>query len=114
VFALALIIHPDDSKIDPHVSCAACEAVCCRLTVVLGAADCIPDHLVSHGSNGVDTMAHGPDGWCAGLDHVNKRCGIYTDRPAVCRKFAMGGGYCRLERQKFARSSHPGIPLKVA
>jgi uncharacterized protein len=112
--ALALCIHPDDSKIDRSVSCASCEAVCCRLTVVLEATDRIPAHLVEHGSNGVDTMAHGADGWCVALDRVNKCCGIYAQRPSVCRKFAMGGGYCRLEREKFLLSRHPGIPLRVA
>lgn len=111
---MALDIHPDDSKIDRGVSCASCEAVCCRLTVVLEAGDRVPDHLVARGSNGVDTMAHGRDGWCAALDRVNKCCGIYADRPSVCRKFAMGGGYCRLEREKFLHGRHPGIPLRVA
>ena len=86
-----------------------CEAVCCRLTVVLDSADCIPDHLVALGPKGLRTMAHGADGWCAALDRVNKCCGIYAQRPSVCRKFAMGGGYCRLEREKFALSGHPGI-----
>lgn len=104
-------IHPDDSKIDPGVSCSSCQAVCCRLTVVLAADDQIAEHLISRGENGVATMAHGNDGWCVALDRVNMCCSIYEQRPSVCRKFAMGGGYCRLEREKFAKS---GIPLLVA
>jgi uncharacterized protein len=108
---MALHIHPDDSKIDPTVSCSDCEAVCCRLTVVLGADDRVADNLVAHGENGVDTMAHGEDGWCIALDRVNKCCSIYDQRPAVCRKFAMGGGYCRLERENFLIAR---IPLRVA
>lgn len=107
---MALGILPDDSKIDPSVTCTACEAVCCRLTVVIEASDRVPEHLIAHGLNGVDTMAHGSDGWCLALDHANRRCGIYATRPSVCRKFAMGGGYCRFERAKFASS---GLSLRV-
>lgn len=106
---MALQIHRDDSRIDPTVSCANCEAVCCRLTVVLEPDDRIPAHLVALGPRGMRTMAHGADGWCAALDRVNKRCGIYAQRPSVCRKFAMGGGYCRFEREKFALGGIPAI-----
>lgn len=108
---MALDIHPDDSKIDPKVSCAHCDAVCCRLTVVLDDADQVAEHLVIRGGNGVTTMAHGTDGWCIALDRDNKCCSIYSTRPAVCRKFAMGGGYCRLEREIFAQA---GLSLRVA
>lgn len=104
-------IHPDDSKIDPNVSCSNCQAVCCRLTVVISADDQIAEHLIVRGDNGVDTLARGSDGWCLSLDRVNMRCSIYEQRPAVCRKFVMGAGYCRLEREKFDAS---GIPLRVA
>lgn len=106
---MAIDIHPDDSKIDPNVSCSRCEAVCCRLTVVLSEKDQIEEHLIARGDNGVDTMAHGADGWCVALDRVEKCCSIYAHRPEVCRRFAMGGGYCRLEREKFARSDIPLI-----
>ncbi|HPN79457.1 YkgJ family cysteine cluster protein [Dokdonella sp.] len=108
---MALGIHLDDSKIDPNVSCSSCEAVCCRLTVVLEASDEVPEHLVAHGENGVDTMAHDKDGWCSALDRSRQCCSIYGQRPSVCRRFAMGGGYCRLEREIFARG---GLTLRVA
>jgi len=108
---MALRIHPDDSKIDPTVSCSNCEAVCCRLTVVIDDSDQVAEHLIVRGENGVDTMAHGKDGWCIALDRRNKCCSIYSSRPSVCRKFAMGGGYCRFEREKFA---HAGLSLRVA
>lgn len=108
---MALNIHPDDSKIDPHVSCSNCAAVCCRLTVVLDKADRVPGHLIAHEDNGIDTMARGVDGWCIALDRATMSCGIYVQRPAVCRRFTMGGGYCRLEREKFANS---GLSLVIA
>lgn len=108
---MALDIHPDDSKIDPSVLCSNCEAVCCRLTVVLDKSDRIPEHLVTHGDNGIDTMARGDDGWCIALDRSTMSCSIYEQRPSVCRRFVMGAGYCRLERAKYAGR---GIPLRVA
>ncbi|MEO7936592.1 MAG: YkgJ family cysteine cluster protein [Dokdonella sp.] len=108
---MALDIHPDDSKTDPTVSCSNCDAVCCRLTVVVEATDQIAEHLVVRGDNGVVTMAQGSDGWCIALDRVNRSCSIYTERPSVCRRFVMGAGYCRLERAKYAAI---GIPLRVA
>lgn len=104
-------IHPDDSKIDPGVSCSNCQAVCCRLTVVLTADDQIAEHQVARADNGVATMAQGSDGWCVALDRATMSCSIYEQRPSVCRKFVMGAGYCRLEREKFAQS---GTPLRVA
>ena len=111
---MALDIHPDDSKVDPRVSCANCKAVCCRLTVVLDAADRIPEHMIAHGENGVKTMARGVDGWCIALDRGTHRCSIHGTRPRVCRRFAMGGGYCRLERDIFARALAAGrIPLRL-
>ncbi|MGB0132300.1 YkgJ family cysteine cluster protein [Dokdonella sp.] len=108
---MAFDIHPDDTKIDPRVSCSDCEAVCCRLTVVLDAKDEIAEHLIVRGANGVNVMAHAEDGWCIALDRANKCCSIYAQRPLVCRRFAMGGGYCRFEREKFAAAQ---IPLRVA
>jgi Fe-S-cluster containining protein len=47
-------------------------------------------------------MAHGADGWCIALDRARMCCGIYAARPAICRKFAMGGAYCRDERERYA------------
>lgn len=108
---MAFQIHPDDSKTDPAVSCSNCEAVCCRLTVVLEAGDEVAEHMIVHSANGVEMMARADDGWCVALDRTHKCCSIYAQRPMVCRRFAMGGGYCRLERQKFSESR---IPLRVA
>lgn len=104
-------IHPDDSKTDPSVSCSRCQAVCCRLTVVLAEDDQVAEHLIERAENGVNTLARGSDGWCVALDRVNMCCSIYEQRPSVCRKFVMGAGYCRLEREKFSQSA---IPLRVA
>jgi len=66
------------------------------LTVVLDASSGhIPPHLTTTLSDGVRVMAKAADGWCVALDRVNRNCGIYDSRPTVCRKFVMGGAYCR-------------------
>lgn len=101
-------VEPD---IDLQVSCGNCDAVCCRLTVVVMPDDRVPRHLVERGEHGVDTMARGEDGWCAALDPVAMCCGIYEQRPSVCRKFAMGSAYCRDERERYR--SHYSIPMQL-
>jgi Fe-S-cluster containining protein len=88
-------------SIDPAVQCTDCEAVCCRLTVMLLPGDRVPAWLVVRDEHGAETLAKEEDGWCAALDPNSFRCTIYADRPAVCRKFAMGGPSCRDERRKW-------------
>jgi len=85
------------------VHCSACQAVCCRLTVVLEEGDNIPDHLTTQRPEGYRVMAHGEDGWCVAMDRTHMNCGIYENRPAVCRRFYMGGPYCRAIRADFAK-----------
>lgn len=108
---MALNIQPDDSRHDPTVSCSDCQAVCCRLTVVLDESDRVDEGLVTRTASGTTVMAHAADGWCIALDRVRMCCSIYSQRPAACRRFSMGGGYCRLEREKFRNAR---IPLRVA
>lgn len=88
--------------IDPTVSCDRCEAVCCRLTVVLMPEDRVPRWLVHEDERGFQTLAKGDEGWCAALDPLDFRCTIYEQRPAICRKFAMGSPSCRFERAGWA------------
>jgi len=94
------------------IHCSDCDAVCCRLTVVVMPGDDVPEHMVDHSENGPDVMARGEDGWCVALDRRHMRCGIYRNRPDVCRRFAMGGPYCAAVREDYAREPAPGaIPL---
>jgi len=104
---------PFAEAIDPSVSCSRCDAVCCRLTVVVMPEDDVPRHLVDSSVNGIDVMARGEDGWCIALDHSNMSCGIYSQRPGVCRKFAMGGPYCRSERANYLEETARAIPIRV-
>lgn len=94
--------HRYDGRVDPRVSCDRCEAVCCRLTVVLMPEDRVPRWLVHEDRRGFQTLAKGEEGWCAALDPLDFRCTIYEDRPTICRKFAMGSPSCRHERSAWA------------
>jgi Fe-S-cluster containining protein len=106
-------ISDDDSRIDPDISCSACDAVCCRLTVVVMPDDVVPRHLVERTSQGLDVMARDEEGWCVAVDHRHMCCSIYDQRPAICRKFAMGSAYCRSERKLYREQVARGIPLTM-
>jgi uncharacterized protein len=96
------------------IHCSRCDAVCCRLTVVVVPGDKVPAHLVVHSDTGPDVMARGEDGWCVALDRGRMRCGIYPVRPGVCRRFAMAGPYCAALREDWARGPAPvTIPLAL-
>jgi Fe-S-cluster containining protein len=103
----------DDTRVDPTVSCSSCDAVCCRLTVVVMPEDRVPRHLVERTAQGLDVMARDEEGWCVAIDHRHMHCGIYEQRPGICRKFAMGSAYCRDERQTYRDQMARGIPLTV-
>lgn len=76
------------------VHCSRCDALCCRLTVVVFEEDDVPAPLTERTAQGVRVMARGADGRCVALDAATSRCGIYADRPSQCRRFAMAGPYC--------------------
>jgi len=103
----------DDGRIDPEISCSRCDAVCCRLTVLVMPEDDVPRHLVDRTAEGLEVMARDDEGWCVAIDHQHMRCGIYARRPGICRKFAMGGAYCRDEREAYRDQLARGIPLTV-
>lgn len=96
---------------DRSVSCSACEAVCCRLTVVLAPPDDVPREYVVY-ERGLAIMARGEDGWCLALDREHRCCGIYDQRPSACRRFVMGGAYCQAERAEYAAGVRR-IPIAV-
>jgi len=108
--SLALSSVPDEA----NVSCSRCDAVCCRLTVVLMPEDRdVPRHLIVRNAQGVEVMARDEDGWCAAVDPQRLCCSIYADRPAICRKFAMGGPYCLDIRATYRDQRLRGIPLTL-
>lgn len=104
-----------DERIDPSVQCTSCDAVCCRLTVVLMPEDRIPPRFTTLDPGGLEVMAHGDDGWCVCLDRVSMNCSIYESRPTICRTFAMGSAYCREEREAYANppADLDGLSLRL-
>lgn len=95
------------------VDCATCDAVCCRLTVVLSPDDGVPEHLTDYTEAGLHVMARDEDGWCVAVDSARMCCSIYETRPAICRKFAMAGPYCRDIRDEYTRLYERDIPLTL-
>lgn len=102
-----------ESSQDTAVSCTNCDAVCCRLTVVLMPDDAIPLHLTEVTAKGLAIMARDEDGWCVAIDQARMCCSIYDSRPAICRAFSMGGPYCRDIRETYSDQRARGIPLTM-
>lgn len=102
---MPLEIRADDELIDPTVHCSECEAVCCRLRVIVGPEDPAPPALLTRNEEGLDEMARAADGWCVALERSAMRCGIYAARPDDCRRFTMGAGHCRAIREDYRRQS---------
>ena len=93
--------------------CARCDAVCCRLTVVVQPEDGIAEHLTTLGDRGLRVMARDEEGWCVAVDSAHMRCSIYDARPEVCRRFTMGGPYCEAVREDYTRGGHRPIELSL-
>ncbi|WP_300614853.1 YkgJ family cysteine cluster protein [Dokdonella sp.] len=92
--------------VDDDVHCARCEAVCCRLPVLLMPDDDVPPWLTGVDEHGLEHMIRREDGWCAALDRDTMRCTIYERRPWICGEFAMGGSDCRAERADWRGDAH--------
>lgn len=90
--------HAGAADIDTAVTCASCEACCCRLQVLLMAGDDVPDQLIEYDQWNAAAMHRLADGWCAALSRDTLLCTIYQRRPAVCREYAAGGSDCIIER----------------
>lgn len=93
--------------------CSTCDAVCCRLMVFLEPEDDVPAHFITQDPKGHRVMAHGEDGWCVAMDRVRMCCCIYENRPAVCRRFVMGGSYCNAIRTDYTKQRARAIKIVV-
>lgn len=89
--------------------CSRCDALCCRLTVVLQPEERMPSHLTEE-RGGQRVMARDEEGWCVAVDAAHMRCSIYASRPQVCRRFAMAGPYCLEVRDDHLERLRQGIP----
>ncbi len=83
---------------DAEVTCANCEACCCRLEVLLITETGVPEACIETNEWGGRRMARLDDGWCPALDRNTMLCTIYEQRPWVCREFVMGAYECLSER----------------
>jgi Fe-S-cluster containining protein len=92
------IDHSRGEPATPRITCATCEACCCRLEVLLDDARGIPHQLTEVDRWGGLVMRRLADGWCAALDRNTLRCTIYAQRSRACRDYAMGGDDCLVER----------------
>ncbi|QSX77868.1 YkgJ family cysteine cluster protein [Agrilutibacter solisilvae] len=102
-----------DGALATQVECGTCDAVCCRLPVVLMPDDDVAGHLATRTAEGLRVMARDEDGWCVALDSAHMRCSIYASRPAICRSFRMGGAHCLDVRADYADHRARGIPLTL-
>ena len=83
---------------DAEVTCANCEACCCRLEVLLITDTGVPETYIETDRWGGRRMARLDDGWCSALDRNTMLCMIYERRPWVCREFETGSFECLAER----------------
>jgi uncharacterized protein len=107
---MGLELRDDDRLIDLKIHCNDCEAVCCRMQVIIEPKDKVPQGMSGPNADGLKIMMQGGDGWCIALDRKTKRCGIYELRPDSCRRFTMGAGYCRSVREKYYKHTARIIP----
>ncbi|GAA5077290.1 YkgJ family cysteine cluster protein [Lysobacter panacisoli] len=106
-------MKPGSRYLKGAAKCTECDAVCCRLTVVLQPEDRVPSHLTTRTPENLLVMAHDEDGWCVAMDGARMNCGIYETRPAVCRRFVMNGPYCRAIRIDYADECARAIELTL-
>lgn len=79
---------------DKKITCANCEAICCRMEVMIITDTGVPDRYIKTDQWGSETMDRLDDGWCSALDRNTMMCSIYENRPLICREFAMGEDEC--------------------
>lgn len=89
---------PTDEVSAAAVTCASCQACCCRLEVLIISDTGVPERYITHDKWGAETLLRLDDGWCAALDRETFLCTIYEQRPWICREFEMGSYECRDER----------------
>lgn len=86
--------NEDEFLSDPMLTCADCDAACCRLDAMLFGDPEVPEQFVAVDAQGRRSMARLKDGWCAALDRTTLRCTIYEQRPWICREFEVGEHEC--------------------
>ena len=75
--------------------------------------DDVPLRFTTVTAQGLSVMARDEEGWCVAIDHARMCCSIYEQRPSTCRKFKMGGPYCREVRAEYRDHNTRAIPLTL-
>ena len=83
--------RPDPTR---EVNCAErmhiCHAVCCKLHFALTAAE-VDAGQVRFDLGWPYMIRHDQDGYCTHNDRATGFCGVYADRPGICRKYSCAG-----------------------
>jgi hypothetical protein len=78
--------HSPSVEIDCANRLHLCHAACCRLRFALTVRD-VEKGEVKWNLGQPYMIRQGSDGYCHHLDRESQRCGIYEDRPFVCRAY---------------------------
>lgn len=76
--------------IDCEARLPHCKAVCCRLRFALTVEE-IESGPVKWDLGRPYFNRHGPDGYCHRIDGETLGCGVYEERPLVCRQYSCAG-----------------------
>ena len=92
--------------------CDGCGGACCRFVVVAVGAMTADQRRWAEMRGPLDFKHEGAMGWrlpvaCRNLT-AEGRCGIYADRPDVCREFAEGGAMCEAARRVHESNKETG------
>lgn len=83
--------RPDPTR---EVNCAermhVCHAVCCKLHFALSASE-VDAGKVRFDLGWPYMIRHDQDGYCTHNDRATGFCGVYADRPGICRKYSCAG-----------------------
>ncbi|RMG61094.1 MAG: hypothetical protein D6722_20130 [Bacteroidetes bacterium] len=79
-----------EAEVEP-VNCAdrlpICQAVCCKLNFALSPQE-VESGKIKWELGHPYFIRHEQDGYCSHIDHSCQGCGIYEDRPRVCRRYS--------------------------
>ena len=93
---VAIRVDDADAAAAPAVAvnCAErmhiCKAVCCRMRFALSVEE-IESGPIAWDLGRPYLNRHGSDGYCHQLDGESHCCGIYDERPSVCRRYSCAG-----------------------
>lgn len=86
--------NPDESPADVPVDCQArmhvCHAVCCRLHFALSIRE-VESGMIKWDLGRPYSIRHESNGRCSHLEAQSGRCGVYQNRPGVCRRYSCAG-----------------------